>query len=151
MQQKTSMTLGTGLTHKSSNHGFFIAWTLPHNLCNRKMEIINYGNGTKYEVPASIRSRYRSASKKEKRKILDEFCATCKYNRKYAVRSINTKTRLRVSRNLSKRGSKKPYNNPVISKVLRDIRVTKTLLALNDSYNSKLLHEYFLELTLKFT
>jgi len=82
---------------------------------------------TKYEILASIRSRYLSSSKKEKKKILDEFCATCKYNRKYTVRLLNHKTIPKLYKNLSKRGRKKQYNNPVILKVLRDIWVTTNL------------------------
>jgi hypothetical protein len=85
------------------------------------------GTVTKYEILASIRTRYRSASKKEKKKILDEFCATCNYNRKYAVRLLNYKTIPKISKNLSRRGRKKHYNNPVILKVLRDIWVATNL------------------------
>jgi hypothetical protein len=85
------------------------------------------GTATKYEILASIRSRYRSSSKKEKKKILDEFCATCKYNRKYAVRLLNSPITPRVSKNLSKRGRKRQYSNPVILKVLRDIWVATNL------------------------
>ncbi len=35
-----------------------------------------------------IRSRYAFASKSEKKKILDEFCSVCQYNRKYAIRIL---------------------------------------------------------------
>ena len=37
---------------------------------------------------AAIRNRYRKASRKEKSVILGEFCATCGYNRKYAIRLL---------------------------------------------------------------
>lgn len=37
----------------------------------------------------AIRKRYKAAIKAEKSKILDEFCAVCNYNRKYAIRVIN--------------------------------------------------------------
>lgn len=37
----------------------------------------------------AILSRYPSASRVIKTKILDEFCAVCKYNRKYAIRILN--------------------------------------------------------------
>src|SRR5512142_1903235 len=33
--------------------------------------------------------RYRRAPKPEKQKILDEYCRTCAYNRKYAIRKLN--------------------------------------------------------------
>jgi len=36
-----------------------------------------------------IYPRYQRASWVEKQRILDEFCATCDYNRKYAVRVLN--------------------------------------------------------------
>jgi len=36
----------------------------------------------------AIRKRYRKSSRKQKAKILDEFCAVCEYNRKYAIRIL---------------------------------------------------------------
>ncbi len=36
----------------------------------------------------AIRSRYNRASKEAKSRILDEFCETCGYNRKYAIRLL---------------------------------------------------------------
>ena len=43
------------------------------------------------EYLAAIRNRYRKASRKEKSVILGEFCATCGYNRKYAIRLLRKK------------------------------------------------------------
>lgn len=37
----------------------------------------------------AIRTRYRRAGKKAKSAILDEFCAVCGYQRKYAIRLLN--------------------------------------------------------------
>lgn len=37
----------------------------------------------------AIRARYRQAGKKKKGRILDEFCAVCGYERKYAIRLLN--------------------------------------------------------------
>lgn len=37
----------------------------------------------------SIYYRYHKSNKEEKKKILDEFCKNCKYNRKYAIRLLN--------------------------------------------------------------
>lgn len=37
----------------------------------------------------SIYNRYYKSSKEEKKKILDEFCKNCGYNRKYAIRLLN--------------------------------------------------------------
>lgn len=39
----------------------------------------------------SIRPRHRKEYKKEKNKILDEFCSVCGYNRKYTIRLLNQK------------------------------------------------------------
>ena len=46
---------------------------------------------TRREYLAAIRNRYRKASRKEKSIILGEFCATCGYNRKYAIRLLRKK------------------------------------------------------------
>ncbi|MCH8846056.1 MAG: hypothetical protein IIC11_04885 [Proteobacteria bacterium] len=43
----------------------------------------------------AIRLRYRRAGKKAKATILDEFCAVCGYHRKYAIRSLNLRGKLR--------------------------------------------------------
>jgi hypothetical protein len=39
----------------------------------------------------AILLRYASANKQEKKIILDEFCAVCNYNRKYAIRILHAK------------------------------------------------------------
>jgi hypothetical protein len=41
------------------------------------------------EYVTEIKWRYKNARKKEKTKILDEFCHVSKYNRKYAIRLLN--------------------------------------------------------------
>ena len=46
----------------------------------------------------AIRSRYRRANKRTKAIILDEFCAVCGYNRKYAIRLLNRRTKPRAPR-----------------------------------------------------
>lgn len=43
------------------------------------------------EYLEAIRKRYRKATRKEKSIILGEFCATCGYNRKYAIRLLRKK------------------------------------------------------------
>src|SRR5512135_38789 len=43
----------------------------------------------KTEYWKAIYWRYRRAPKPEKQKILDEYCRTCAYNRKYAIRKLN--------------------------------------------------------------
>ena len=46
----------------------------------------------------AIRTRYRRANKKVKVTILDEFCSVCGYNRKYAIRLLNQRAKVRKKR-----------------------------------------------------
>ncbi len=65
----------------------------------------------KQEYLEEIRQRYFLTDKAGKKQILDEFCAVCCYNRKYAIRcSISlkrekaiTKRRQAEKRNISKK------------------------------------------------
>ena len=50
----------------------------------------------------AILERYHKSSKTEKGIILDEFCAICDYNRKYAIRRLNAQ----ITIPLTKRGRK---------------------------------------------
>ena len=43
----------------------------------------------------AIRTRYHRARKKVKVTILDEFCSVCRYNRKYAIRLLNQRAKVR--------------------------------------------------------
>jgi len=74
-------------------------------------------NESKKDYLATIKSRYLSASKKEKKKILDEFCITCNYNRKYAIRKLNEKVVIRTY-NKGKSGRKKRYNSSELKEFL---------------------------------
>lgn len=40
----------------------------------------------------AIMLRYTQSTRSEKRSILDEFCAVCNYNRKYAIRILGKKS-----------------------------------------------------------
>lgn len=51
------------------------------------------GKVSKKEYLAAIRWRYREAGRKEKSRILAEFCANCEYNRKYAIRILSAKAK----------------------------------------------------------
>jgi len=62
----------------------------------------------------------------QKKNILDEFCNTCGYNRKYAIRLLNSKNKSRPQKT-SKRGRKKFYHDPLIAPVLTDIWVATNL------------------------
>lgn len=41
------------------------------------------------EYVKSVQKRYLRAAKEEKSRVLEEFCKTCRYNRKYAIRLLN--------------------------------------------------------------
>jgi hypothetical protein len=82
---------------------------------------------TKYELLQALRARYFSSSRRNKKRILDEFCSICGYNRKYAIRLFNSDVSPRSVENLSRRGRKKIYDDPLIMEVLRDIWVATNL------------------------
>jgi len=44
------------------------------------------GTQLKFEYLQTIQPKYRTASKSDKKKILNEFCTTCEYNHKYVIR-----------------------------------------------------------------
>jgi hypothetical protein len=85
------------------------------------------GTTSKYKYLNAIRPRYKKASKRQKKLILDEFCHTCNYNRKYAIRLLNVKQPSRIRDNLCKRGRKKQYDNPLIFDVLWELWITTNL------------------------
>jgi hypothetical protein len=47
----------------------------------------------KHEYLAAIKPRYRKASRKEKKAMLEELCTICVYHRKYAIRVLNATER----------------------------------------------------------
>jgi hypothetical protein len=47
------------------------------------------GHKGRWEYLRAIYERYRKAGRKDKRLILDEFCANTDYHRKYAIRLLN--------------------------------------------------------------
>lgn len=75
-------------------------------------------NQSKQEYLLAIRTRYSKSSKEEKQKILDEFCQTCGYNRKYAIRKLNDKKQKRKN----KRSGRKPkYSSKSIERFIKRI------------------------------
>ncbi len=66
----------------------------------------------------NMRTRYQTASKTEKSKILDEFCATSKQHRKSAIRSLNTKPK---PKRYNARGRKKTYKPEDVLEPLKTI------------------------------
>ncbi len=53
------------------------------------------GRHEKKSYLETIRQRYKTATKAKKGVILSEFCETCGYNRKYAIRHLNKKVKRR--------------------------------------------------------
>src|ERR1700686_899059 len=76
---------------------------------------------SKQDYLETIRARYQQTGKKAKTLILDEFCATCGYNRKYAIRLLS-KARQKGSRRGSKRpGPKTVYQDAKLVEALKRI------------------------------
>ena len=75
------------------------------------------GPTSKREYTASIKDRYLKANKSDKQKILDEFCKVCNYNRKYAIRLLNSVPEL-TGPSTKKRGRKAWYSDPDILKII---------------------------------
>ena len=79
------------------------------------------GINAKREYLQSIYHRYRNASKSDKKVILKEFCTTCGYHRKYAIRLLNQEVSHPPHRSSAKRGPKKKYDHPDILKILNHL------------------------------
>jgi hypothetical protein len=75
----------------------------------------------KFEVIKKIVTRYRTAIKKYKSSILDEFCEICGYSRKYAIWKLNHYDLNKLKR---KTGRPAKYNNPRIYEALKQIWIT---------------------------
>jgi len=84
-------------------------------------------NESKNDYLRKIKPRYLKVSKLEKEKILDEFCLTCGYNLKYAIRKLNAKDPPKNKYEYRKRGPKSKYDHPDIDKVLRTIWINTNL------------------------
>jgi len=69
------------------------------------------------EYYKTVVKRYRNSNKKTKSQVLDEFCEVCGYNRKYAIRKLNTRKRTRRGK---RPGRPKEYKNPILLDVLFD-------------------------------
>jgi hypothetical protein len=82
---------------------------------------------SKKEYFLSIHKRYVQAPKKEKQRILDEFCINCRYNRKYAIRKLNGFKVLRRPKPENKPGRKSRYNVPEVLEPLQKIWLTAGL------------------------
>ena len=67
----------------------------------------------------AIKSRYRRTNRLNKCTILDEFCAVCGYNRKYAIRLLNRPAK-RAKPTLHS-GRKPTYHDPALLQALKHI------------------------------
>lgn len=55
---------------------------------------------SKQEYLQAIQARYREAGRAYKKKILDEFCLSCHYHRKHAIRLLNPRAKAPRQRSL---------------------------------------------------
>lgn len=69
-------------------------------------------NASKREYLVAIRARYKNASKRVKRVILDEFCGVCGYHRKYAIRVLNARPNPQGSLHKARVGRPPKYQHP---------------------------------------
>ena len=81
---------------------------------------------SKKEYIEAIYLRYKKAAFKEKTIILDEFCATCVYHRKHAIRLLRRFRRF-IKPKAKKRGRAPVYHTKVILKPLKQIWLTANL------------------------
>jgi len=81
---------------------------------------------SKKEYVEAIFLRYKKASCKERTLILDEFCATCRYHRKHAIRLLRRFKRF-LKPKVSKRGRSPIYHRNSILKPLKTIWLAANL------------------------
>jgi len=79
--------------------------------------------GARMEYLKAVYLRYKRASKKEKALILNEFCQSCGYHRKHAIRALNTFKHFTKPKP-KKRGKASVYNKSSIIKPLKRIWLT---------------------------
>ncbi len=78
------------------------------------------------ECVESVYLRYKRASRKEKTSILNEFCATCGYHRKHAIRLFKNFKRFTKPKP-KRRGAPSVYNKPSITEPLKRIWLAANL------------------------
>jgi hypothetical protein len=75
---------------------------------------------SKREFTEAVHLRYKNATRQEKTVILDEYCATCGYHRKHAIRVL--KGFKRFTKPKAKRRGKPPvYQSEAIRTPLKEI------------------------------
>jgi hypothetical protein len=75
---------------------------------------------SKQEYTETTYLRYKKASRREKTKILDEYCATCGCHRKHAIRQLTRYKRFTKPKP-KKRGKPSPYRTEEITQPLKKI------------------------------
>lgn len=83
-------------------------------------------NEAKIEHLLAIKKRYNFSSKAEKKVILDEFCKTYDYNRKYAIRLINKRSD--TSQRKKRSGRPKIYCSAALLDFLRELWISSNLV-----------------------
>lgn len=73
----------------------------------------------KKELISATKSRYLKASKKEKGKILDEFCASSRLSRKYATAIFSAKCDYNKVERVGRKGRKKKYGHDFMMTVIK--------------------------------
>lgn len=73
----------------------------------------------KKELIKAIKPRYLKASKKEKNKILDEFCDSTSYHRKYAIRILQAGFNNDKIKEIGRKKRKRIYGSAVITVVIK--------------------------------
>lgn len=83
---------------------------------------------SKREYFKSIALRYQKASKKDKSRILEEFCQICHYHRKYAIAKLNVYKTRRKPPEKRKAGPKPLYDHPQLLETLKAIWIGTNLI-----------------------
>jgi hypothetical protein len=81
---------------------------------------------SKREYREAVYLRYKNAPSNEKTVILDEFCATCGYHRKHAIRVLKKFKRFTKPK-AKKRGKPSVYQNETVLKPLKEIGLAANL------------------------
>lgn len=76
---------------------------------------MNMSKQSREDYYKTVVKRYRNSDKKTKSQVLDEFCEVCGYNRKYAIRKLNTRKR---NYKRKRPGRPKRYKDPILLDVL---------------------------------
>ncbi len=83
---------------------------------------------SKREYLFEIRKRYSESEETEKKIILDEFCNVCGYNRKYAIRLLNSSQTEKIEVIKKRAGPKPVYHSAAIINFLKTIWIATNLI-----------------------